>query len=237
LAVFGEGMRYIKGKRYAEKDIAEEECFNKNMSVAVWCLKVRDKYSIKTAVETGTYLSRTTAFLVEAFNKVYTVDVFDEFVKKAREKFKGRNVECICGKSTDMLGSICEKIDKDEMTLFFLDAHGNYISDLIKLGWREDRGESKAYYTEEFDPDLCPAKQEIEIIAKYFQDRCIIIVDDIYNPEHESGHINFGGVRFGHDYLKDSIEKCYTGPYKHKYICGDGLSRGWFKSVLLVEPK
>lgn len=228
-------MRYKEIKKYQEKDILEEGCFNKNRAVAVRCLDIRNKWNIKTAVETGTCRALTTEFLAEAFDKVYTVDIFQEYVDLAKGKFAGRNVECLCGNSVEVLESICKKMDKNKTTLFFLDAHGNYISDLIKFGLRKDSGESKEYYSKEFDPNLCPAKQEIEVISKYFTDKCVIIVDDIYNPENvKSGHINFGGVRFDYEYLEDALDECYTIPYKHSYICGTGL--GWPKSVLIIEP-
>jgi hypothetical protein len=235
LAVLGEKMRYKKVKAYAEKDIIEAGCFNKNKSIAIWCLKVRDKYNIKTAVETGTCRALTTEFLVEAFDKVYTIDVLEEYVVEAKKKFAGRNVKCLCGNSVATLETICEQI-KDETVFFFLDAHGNYIGDLVKFGLRQDTGESKKYYSEEFDSNLCPAKQEIEMIAKYFGNKCVIIVDDVYNPHNDkSGHINFGGIRFGYDYLRPAIEKCFDNGHKYDYICGKGL--GWPKSVLILEPK
>lgn len=229
-------MRYLKVKGvYTEDDIFEDKCFNRNKAIAAWCLKTRDKYNIKTAVETGTFVGNTTEFLVEAFNKVYTIDIFNEFVEKARARFsKFYDISCVCGNSLDMLESICKMINKDEIVLFFLDAHGNYVGDLINLGLRKDEGQSRKYYSEEFDSNLCPVRQEIEIISKHFKDKCVIIVDDVYNPHNtDSGHVNFGGVQLGYDFLKDVINQCFTS-HEHNYICGYGL--GWPKSVLLIEP-
>jgi hypothetical protein len=228
-------MRYKKVKKYDVKDIQEDKCFNKNKNVAVRCLELRDKYNISTAVETGTFMAHTTVFLAEAFDNVYTIDIFKEFTKKAEERVKGKNVKCLFGKSVEVLKDVCQQLDKNQNILFFLDAHGNYINDIIKLGLQKDMGQSKKYYTEEFNTDLCPAKLEIEVISKYFYNKCIIIVDDIYNPyQMDSGHINFGGIRFDYSYLREAIEKCYDD-HKIDYICGKGL--GWPKSVLIIEPQ
>lgn len=228
-------MKYTNDRVYTAEDIEEKDCFNRNMDMAVWCLNMRDKYGIKTVVETGTYLSRTTKFLSEAFEKVYTIDIMEEFVDQAREKFAGKNVECLCGNSLEVIEPVCQMIDKDEMVLFLLDAHGNYLGDLISLGLRQDSGESTAYYSDEFDINQCPTKQEIEVISRHFKDRCVIMVDDIFNPEDSEVHyINFGGVKFDYNYLKDSLDKCYSSPHKHSFVRETSL--GWPKARLLIEP-
>lgn len=243
----GDKVRYGQKQQYKCQDVVEKLSFNKNANVAVRCLELRDKYNIEVVVETGTYLGRTTKFLAKAFKKVFTIDVAEEYISHTKNELSDyANIEYICGNTLDVLGSVCEKIGGGQTVLFFLDAHGNYHSDLIYRGWREEPEEESfnecekektagsKYYPENFDINVCPAKQEIKIISEHFKNRCVIMVDDIYDPHVEGGHINFGGVRFEYDYLKHAIDECYTLGHKYYYMRGSGL--GWIKSVLILEP-
>jgi len=229
-------VKYKRGIKYTEKDINEKGAFNKNMNMAVRYLRIRDKYDIKTIVETGTNHGRSTEFFVNAFEKVYTVDILEEYVIQAKEKFKNHhNIECICGNSKYVLNRVCNQIDKSETVMFFLDAHGNYIKDVIARGLREDTGENDAIFPAGFNTDVLPVKQEIETIAKYFKDKCIIIVDDVYNPEKDSAFLKIDSVRLDYSYLKDAVDGCYTS-YKYEYLWGNYLHPAWPKSALLIEP-
>ena len=102
--------------------------FNGDTFIEQEFISLRDRFGIKTAVETGTCLGHTTLFLAKHFEKVYTVEINKEFLELARPKFiQHPNITSIGGNSPDVISGL----SLDDKTLFFLDAHWQKSCPLI----------------------------------------------------------------------------------------------------------
>lgn len=82
-------------------------------------LKLKERFNLKTCVETGTQYGATTKALCEIFDKVITVEADKKYFDTAQENLGGYGVRMWLGKSQDVLGGI----DEDN-ALYYLDAHG-----------------------------------------------------------------------------------------------------------------
>lgn len=94
--------------------------FNGDTFIEAEFIKLRDRFSITTAIETGTCLGYTTLWLARNFEKVYTIELNKQYCDLARAKFlQYPNITSIHGNSEDVLRHL--KIEGNAM--FFLDAH------------------------------------------------------------------------------------------------------------------
>jgi len=227
-------LYYKVGKNYEPKQIVEKECFSGNMSLAVWCLSMRNKYNIKTVIETGTNFAKTTEFFINAFKKVYTIDIQESFTNLAKKKFSGRkNIECMCGDSSEVLISLCTKIPKDEVVLIFLDAHGNYEKDLVGIGVKDQSSVEYVEYYPENAPQFCPLMKEIDVISQHLCGRCVLVVDDVPSP-YRNPYVQFGEIKVTQSCFRDIVTKCFQKKYKMKdTMVRLGRKK---KSSLCVEP-
>lgn len=116
------------------------------------------RYSLKTFVETGTYLGAMIDATLSTFEKIYTIELDPLLFNKAKRKFKNhRNVRVIKGDSAVKLLEILPKIK--EPTLFWLDAH--YSKGITAKG------------------DLnTPILEELRVIINHFIKEHLILVDD-----------------------------------------------------------
>lgn len=81
-----------------------------------------EKSSIKTLIETGTYLGDMVYAVKNNFNKIYSIELSSELYTKAKKRFNGnKNVEIINGDSGEMIKNIIDK--ESGPILFWLDAH------------------------------------------------------------------------------------------------------------------
>jgi hypothetical protein len=80
------------------------------------------RYKIQTAIETGTFLGDTTAFLAERCASVYSIELAEDLAKKATERFSEvPNVTIIQGDSTLHIPRLLESTPGSK--LFWLDGH------------------------------------------------------------------------------------------------------------------
>jgi hypothetical protein len=80
------------------------------------------RYQIQTAIETGTFLGDTTAFLAERCASVYSIELAEELAKKATERFSDvPNVTIIQGDSTVHIPRLLASTPGTK--LFWLDGH------------------------------------------------------------------------------------------------------------------
>jgi len=118
---------------------------------------LKDKYKVKTFVETGTYMGGTTLWAAQRFEKVITVENSKAIFEKTSSLHKDKkNIEFLFGNSKDHLKSIVAELDSP--AIFWLDAH-----------W--SGGET--YGIE----DECPIIKEIETINNSAHNH-IILIDD-----------------------------------------------------------
>jgi FkbM family methyltransferase len=126
--------------------------------IAALVLELRDKFRIRTLVETGTYRGESTQFAAQHFEKVITLDIREDFQAQGRERCRQfDNITYLIGDSRDLLPKIVEQLE--EPALFWLDAHS--VAGM-------------------FGPeDDCPILEELDTINRSEFKHCILI-DDLH---------------------------------------------------------
>lgn len=186
--------------------------FNEDYYVAEKILSLKQKWDIKTVIETGTYQGDSTKWFGENFEKIYTVEVNPDFQKVAIKECESlNNIEFLLGDTTKIFPSLLSKIE--ERVLFYLDAHG--------FG------------------RPCPTPQEMEFIAsrigeeKFFPDP-IIIIHDFKNPNYPEYSYN---TFFNFAYRWDLVEPFIRNIYRNKFIYYFNEEAAGAKvGLLYVEP-
>lgn len=154
-------------------------------------LKLKEKFQLKNAVETGTCLGYTTAFLASHYEKVHTVEIMDKYYDIAYEnRLKGFD-NCVMhkGSSAEKLFDMLDQMGDD--TFIFLDAHwGNH----------------------------CPLKDELKAIARRGI-KPVIAIHDFFVPNHpELGYDSINGQAFNYEWLKPEFDAIYgEGNYEYYF--------------------
>lgn len=100
------------------------EAFNGDTYLAEEFLHLRDKYGIKSVIETGSYLGVTTLWLSEHFEQVFTIEINERYYQATQKRIRGiKNVVSMLGDSEKMLHSVLQMAG--EKVIVFLDAHWN----------------------------------------------------------------------------------------------------------------
>lgn len=125
-------------------------------------LMMKDRYSLDTFIETGTYIGTTTDWAANHFKRVHTIENFEAYYRVAELKLINYpNVFMHLSDSRMILPSILEMV-KDDRVLFYLDAH-----------WSK----SAHYGRPEMDSS---ALEEILIINEWDNRAHVILVDDAH---------------------------------------------------------
>lgn len=102
----------------------ETKAFSKDRYIADDVLKLKNKFNINIAIETGTLGGETTEWLSKNFEKVFTVEYNSNNYNNCLEKLKNiSNIKLNLGDSVIFIKDIVKKHSND-MCLFYLDAHG-----------------------------------------------------------------------------------------------------------------
>lgn len=120
-------------------------------------LAMRDKYGLRTLVETGTWHGDTAKWAADKFETVFTIEIIEEYYKEAKECLSGTGVICLHGDSREILPGYFP-VGRTP-TLFWLDAH-----------WTGHEDYKKEY-------GKCAALEEIAIINTSKLPH-VIMVDD-----------------------------------------------------------
>ena len=145
------------------------------------------EYDIKTVIETGTWLGRTTQLLSVMVDKVYTIEINEDFYNQASYLSEYPNIERKLGSSPNILKEILNT-GVNSPILFYLDAHW----------WGEP----------------CPLLQELDSIIEAKVRNPIIVIHDCFNPNHpEFGYDVYDGQRLDYEFVKDELDKIYNGDY------------------------
>ena len=175
------------------------EAFNDEVPLCKTIVKLKEKFNLTMAVETGTYDGRTTRFFESIFDRVDTFEcnkeMFDQAILKSNHKHASNYH---LGNSGEMLVDVL-KDATGERILFYLDAHwGTY--------W--------------------PLRDEFKQIIQYNKDNCIIMIDDIKVPGHkEIGYDRYGSAECSYEYVKDLVDELFTG-YKVYFLITTKFHRG-----------
>ncbi len=133
--------------------------------------EIKDFYKIDVFVETGTFLGNTTEIQRRKFDRVFSVELSDDFYNRAINRFRKFNsVTIMQGDSAVVLPEIIKNIKVP--ALFWLDAHYSGI-----LGGEQTSRAAKD----------CPIYEEIDAIFNHKQDH-IILVDDAREFVGENGY-------------------------------------------------
>jgi hypothetical protein len=82
----------------------------------------KEKFSLKTLVETGTFMGDTVEYFKHSFAKVISIELAEDLAKKAQKRFENdRNVTIIQGDSGKVLKNLVK--EASEPLLFWLDGH------------------------------------------------------------------------------------------------------------------
>ncbi|KKK99589.1 hypothetical protein LCGC14_2631260 [marine sediment metagenome] len=120
-------LNLIELRKWFESDITHPPHILKQKIVKLYA----KKFSIKTFVETGTYLGEMIDATKKKFKKIYSIELDDDLFKNAKKKFsKYNHISIIQGDSSDVLPIIISKIKQP--CLFWLDAH--YSSGITAKG-------------------------------------------------------------------------------------------------------
>lgn len=156
--------------------------FNSDNIITNQIYKIIKRFNIKTIVETGTFSGVTTKWFAENSEKVYTIEIDEPTYNYAIDHNFHNNIEFYLGSSEEHLPSILEKINKDELILFYLDAHSKE----------------------------CPILKELEIIGNYFKDNCIIIIDDFKVPYRKFQYDCYENFDLNYTLIQNSLNHVFT---------------------------
>lgn len=184
----------------------QDSAFNGDKFIEQEFLKLKHKFDIINAVETGTCLGSTTLFLSNNFQNVYTVEINPEYLHIAKQKFISRkNITTYQGDSVKLLNHIIEGLEGE--TIFFLDAH-----------WEKQ----------------CPLLDELASISAAGI-RPIIAIHDFHVPRSGLGFDSYNGQPFNFSWLRNSLYQIYGQDYEY-YYNSDELSGGAKRGIIYITP-
>lgn len=193
----------------------EMDAFNNDHFIGQEILKLKDKFGIYTACETGTAFGSSTMWFAENFKQVFTVESNKQYLEIAIERWNERlgkpnNIAPFLGKSETVLADIFNIFTIGNNSLVFADAH-----------WGND----------------CPLLDELNAIHQHGI-RPVIVIHDVLNPnDGRFGYDTYNGQDFTFEWLKPSLDLIYgEGEYEYYFNTGfkqESAQRG----VLYCIPK
>ena len=138
------------------------------------------------AVETGTYLGRSTKILSHNIENVYTVEIKKDLFEFTKRKFRKSSVNFLLGDSEEILNRIIHKIKG--RTIFYLDSHTS--------GGITGKGHS-----------VTPLKMELEMLDKYESiSDSVVLIDD---AQSINGTNDYPDIKILIDFAKKNSLKIY----------------------------
>lgn len=188
----------FNGDRYIEKEF----------------LKLKERFGITTAIETGTCLAGTTIFLGQNFDRTFTIEINKPWLKIAISRIEnagvGDKVKAYLGSSERVLDDIVQLYSIGNETIIFLDAHwGGY----------------------------CPLFDELKAIAKNKIKPVIAIHDFLVPGEPALGFDSYMDQPFTFEWIRPALDKIYGADgYEHYYNSID-KSEGAKRGIIYITPK
>lgn len=136
-------------------------------------------YGLEYYFETGTGIGECLEYALKyPFNKFYSVDIDEQLIEAAREKFSGYNkdINLTATTSVEFVREYAPELPKESPTLFFLDAHFPG-ADFHKMSYEDS---IRTYKEVAF-----PLEEEINILQSLRDtSKDVIILDDLmlYEP-------------------------------------------------------
>lgn len=187
----------------------QDQPFNGDKFIEAEFLKLKHRFDIETAVETGTCLGSTTLFLSNNFKTVYTVEINQSYLKIAKQKFISRkNIETILGDSSKVLRGILDRLNNK--TIIFLDAH-----------WEKH----------------CPLKDELKQIL-WSGLRPVIAIHDFHVPLAATlGYDSYNGQPFTIEWIKGELDSIYGAQSYEYYYNSEENSGGAKRGIVYITSK
>ena len=162
--------------------------FNADHHVEAEFLKLKQRFAIATAIETGTCLGGTTVFLGQNFDRAFTIEINKTWLKIAINRFDGAGVgekiKAYLGSSEKVLDDIIQIYSITDKCILYLDAH-----------WQ----------------GYCPLHDELKIVAKN-KIKPVICIHDFFVPnEHVLGYDSYNGQPFTFEWIKQLLDEIYGG--------------------------
>jgi hypothetical protein len=188
----------------------QDGAFNKDTFVQAEFKKLQKDFKLKVAIETGTCLGYTSAFLSTFFKEVRTIEIVDKYLNIAQVNRLNalKNVKCTLGSSADLMPKLLEGCGDD--TMVFLDAH-----------WQNH----------------CPLKDELQAIADTGIEPCIAIHDFQVPNQPKLGYDSIGVQPFNFQWLKEDFDAIYGEDNYNYYYNSNETSTAVKRGLIYVTPK
>jgi len=178
-------------------------------------LRLRERFNIRTAIETGTALGGTTVFLGKNFDRTFTIEINKAWLKIAISRFESAGVsnkiKPYLGSSEKVLDDILQLYSLGDDTLIFCDSHWN---------------------------EYCPLLDELRIIAKNKIKPVIVIHDFKVPDEPELGYDSYNGQAFTYEWIKPLLIEIYGGIDKYEYFYNsDETSTSVKRGIIYITPR
>jgi hypothetical protein len=181
--------------------------FNGDHFIQKKFLELRDKFDIKTIVETGTCLGSSTLFFAKHFENVITIEANLQYQaiainRCAKEGFN--NIEFLLGDSSEILFDSIRPLG-NETVMFFLDAH-----------WGNN----------------CPLIAELQQIEQTTVDP-VIAIHDFYTGDERLGFDSIPGQRFDYEWILPTVST--IGFFEAEYNSFE-QSAGAKRGIIYLTP-
>jgi hypothetical protein len=129
---------------------------------------LKDKHDCQFFVETGTFKGDSVRHAEQfGFDKIYSIEIFDELAVAAQEQFKEHeHIKIVHSNSVDGLKSIIDELDGN--CIFWLDAHFPG-SDVGAKGYDEEKDEQINM----------PLLEELKLLSRRSNYNDVILIDDL----------------------------------------------------------
>ena len=185
----------------------QEKPFNADVQIQKEFLKLKKKYGLTCAIETGGCLGYTTMWLAENFERVKSIELNSTYYAIATNRLSNhKNVQVVMGDSAVSLHPILSDVEDD--TIFFLDGH-----------WQNS----------------VPLESELQQIASVGI-KPVITIHDFQVPDHpELGFDEYNGQPFSFEWLKPRFDAIYgeNGYERYYNSKAEGAKRG----IIYICPK
>lgn len=188
----------------------QDQPFNGDSFVCKEFLKLKKELGLTVAVETGSCLYSTTKWLAENFDKVYTVELNEEYARHGKHKIENlENVIAVIGDSVDFLNKL--KLSHEDRAIYFLDAH-----------WGQH----------------CPLLEELSAL-KYAPTKLppVIAIHDWYTGNEKLGWDEYNGQRFEYSWIEPiikTLEQVHACTYEHYF---NTEAENGMRGLIYLVPK
>lgn len=193
--------------------------FNADIITELEIIHLLKQLDIDIAVETGTSHGSTSLVLSDIVKQVYTVELKEDIYKETKSKLsRCKNINFYLGSSEKVLETIFTDIKTNSIYYKIL----NIVKDEKEQQQiKELINDRVFFYLDAHWYDYWPILDELDIIAKYYENKAIIVIDDFKVPNKNFGYtIDYNTTEqkiLDFEYIKEKIEKIYPNGYTYWY--------------------